>query len=180
MRLLRGKRSLRSLEAARGFSRSQLSAYETGQRLPALEHADALDALYEACGWIALSIRSLRRGSWDPWRTERSASGMHAFAWHASYEGMVWIKVKPTEDNHSLPHQLTSEWGPWRRVDRLVLSAGGLVLLTGKAADDDGIAKTYNLDADPEVFALSGFGALPDHENVVDVRRGWERAPTTR
>lgn len=179
MRLIRGKRSLRSLEAESGFSRSQLSAYETGQRLPAVAHADALDALYEASGWIALSIQSLRRGAWDPWRAERSASRSHAFAWHASYEGIVWITVKPTEDNHSVAHQLISEWGPWRRVDRLVVPASGIVLLTGKAADDDGIAKTYNLDADPGVFALAGFGDLLDAENVIDVRRGWKQVPTT-
>jgi hypothetical protein len=178
MRLLRGRRSLRALQSEGGFSRSQLSAYETGQRLPPLALADSLDALYDAGGWIAMSIRSLSRESWDPWRAERSASSMHAFAWDAAYEGMVWITLKPTETNGSRAHRVISEWGPWRRVDLFELPAAGLTLLTGKAADADGIAKTYNLTADPAVFALAGFGDLRDDEHVCDVRQGWQLQST--
>lgn len=173
MRLLRGKVSLRALEAASGFSRSQLSAFENGHRLPQLTYADELDRLYGGTGWVALAVRSLNRGRWDPWKSDRAPSREHAFSWHASYEGMVWVKIKPTPEHVMLPHVLTSEWGWWHRVDKLPIPASGVVLMTGKATDHDGVSRTYNLTAEPPVFALAGFGDKLDGENVHDIRHGW-------
>lgn len=178
MRLLRGARSLRTLESIGGFSRSQLSAYETARRLPPLEYAEALDQLYSANGWLALSIRTLRRGDWDPWRTDRSASYRHAFSWNAAYEGIVWIEIRPVDGAHySVDHKILSEWGPWWRNDELQIAACGVVLVTGKAADPDGVAKTYNLTSNRAVFALSGFGEIPAGENILDIRQGWQLQP---
>jgi hypothetical protein len=174
MRLLRGSTTLREFERGSAFSRSQLSAFENGHRLPHIEYAETLDTLYGAQGWIATAVRTLRRTRWEPWRSERAPSTHHAFGWHASYSGLVWIKVVPQPEAVGLRHEITSEWGPWGRTDAVELPALGVVLLTGKAADADGISHTYNVTVDQPVFALAGFGDALHGETVRDIRRGWQ------
>lgn len=173
LRRLRGGIPLRQFVGKSGFSRSQISAFESGVRLPSLELAEGLDRLYGGESWVATSIRTLRRSSWDPWRSERGASQQHAFAWHAAYGGATWIKLIPQTQHVGEEHQLTSEWGPWGRTDTLVLPRTGVVLATGKAVDRDGIARTYNLQVLPPAFALAGMGSDLTGEDVRDVRRGW-------
>lgn len=174
MRRLRGSLSLRDFEKTSGFSRSQLSAYENGRRLPKLAYAAELDALYGETGWVALAVRTLSRTAWNPWASDRGQEPRHAFSWPAAYGGLVWIKVKPSPEAAGRRHRLVSEWGPWGRADEVELPADGVVLLQGKATDGDGISRTYNLTADAPVYALAGSGSDLPRELVIDIRRGWE------
>jgi hypothetical protein len=161
------------------LSKSQLQRYEAGVCLPALEHAEHLDRLYDGQGWVEMALRSLWRARWNPWTREHgNASTHHAGIWPAAYEGMVWIKLKPWPEHADQPHHLTLNWGPWTTLVEHVITKDGLILTTGKAADLDRVAVTCNLDTEPEAFALFGAGTNSldqDLATVVDLRSAWTR-----
>jgi hypothetical protein len=158
------------------LSKSQLDRYERGA-LPPLQYARHLDTLYEAEGWVEMSIRSLWRPRWNPWTDDHgTARRIHAGRWPAQYGGLVWIKVKPQPEWVSHEHVIELEWGPWQRRITCVLEADGAVLATGKATDDDGISRTCNLTSEPALYALYGAGEYLSGETVLDVRRGWSMA----
>lgn len=175
-----GLRRLASQQAAGPerlvLSKSQLSRYEAGEQLPSLRYAQHLDDLYDAAGWVTMSLRTLWRPKWNPWAEEHGDPGrLHVGDWPAPYRGIVWIKVKPTPDNLGKRHRLTLDWGPWRQVVRCALVADGVVLMTGKAPDADGISKACNLSADRPVFTLYGAGDALAGEKVLDIRSGWSQ-----
>lgn len=158
-----------------GTSRSALSRYERG-KLPPLPAADVLDWAYGADGWLEHAIARLWTRNWDPWRQAGSwPSGMHEHRWPAHWDGVVWIDVRPQREFAERMHVLTLRWGAWRRDLDRVLPPSGLVLMTGKAKDHDGVSRDLNVDSDRPVFALFGAGPLPGDARVVDIRRGWVR-----
>ncbi len=183
MRRLRGRNvSLRQIEhrldqlGSGSVSKSTLGRYEKGQTLPPLEIAALLDDAYQARGWLLYAITHLWRRSWDPWKEEWPAF-THAHTWPASYGGMVWMDVRPTERDEGADHTLMLGWAPWKHRVEAVLPRRGVVLVTGKAPDHDGVARTLNLDADRRVYVLFGVGDVADDDGrVIDIRRGWTRA----
>lgn len=186
LRRLRGGRGLRRLVEEQDadprlsvtLSKSQLARYESGETLPQLQYAEHLDRLYEAGGWVEVAIRSLWRSEWDPWALDNAGpSRYHAALWPAQLSGAVWLKVKPTSQDADTVHRVEIEWGPWMRTVETVITAQGILLFTGKAADDDGIPRTCNLAFDKRVFVLHGAGDDFGDEVVVDMRRGWRIAP---
>ena len=57
-----------------------------------------------------------------------------------------------------------------------VLPAEGIVLVTGKAVDDEGMSPALDLVADRNMFALFGAGEDLDGEITIDIHRGWVNA----
>lgn len=172
--------SVRELEARQHragglvLSKSSLQRYQDGSQLPKLEHADHLDDLYGAHGWVSTAIRSLHGAAWDPWAKEHGVASLHhAFTWPAWHHGLVWISLKPLPRNVSADHVITLTWGPWDAVVALTLPAEGQILVTGKSEDKSGHSVTLNLDSGPPVFALHGAGPAPSPGDVVDIRRRW-------
>lgn len=172
--------SVRELEARQRrvgglvLSKSSLQRYQDGRQLPKLEHADHLDDLYGAEGWVSTAIRSLHGAVWDPWAKEHGAASLHhAVTWPAWHHGLVWISLKPLPRNIGADHVITLTWGPWNAVVALALSAEGQTLVTGKSEDKSGHSVTLNLDSALPVFALHGAGTAPSPGNVVDIRRRW-------
>lgn len=156
------------------LSKSSLARYESGQVLPALEYAEHLDRLYEADGWVMMTLRSLWRPKWDPWHLDHGVSSrFHAGNWPAPYGGPVWIAVKPRPENVGLFHAIRLEWGPWERRHQCLLAEEGVVLMTGKAPDSDGVSRTCNVTTDRPVFVLFGAHEASGGADPVDVRRGW-------
>ncbi len=155
------------------LSKSQLFRYEQGVLLPSLTYAEHLDELYEAEGWVKMSLRTLWRPKWNPWREDYGvASYRHAVDWPAPYRGMVWIQVKPLPENVGLLHRFILDWGPWTRLVQSFLSSEGVVLVTGKAPDGDGYSKTCNFGSNHKVFTIHGAGDVED-EAIIDIRQGW-------
>ncbi|MCG5432944.1 hypothetical protein LV457_11695 [Mycobacterium sp. MYCO198283] len=87
------------------------------------------------------------------------------------------MKVKPTAEHIDEVHHVDIEWGPWIRSVDAPIPEKGLLLFTGKAADDDGIPRTCNLTFDKRVFVLHGAGDDFGGEAIIDMRRGWRVAP---
>lgn len=174
---------LRRLAARQGsspgalvLSKSQLARYEGGEVLPPLEYAEHLDVLYQGEGWVELSIRTLWRPKWNPWRLEHGSAGRyHAGRWPAEHGGLVWIKIKPLPKHVNMTHEIDLEWGPWRRHVTCSLPGRGIVLATGKGRDPDHISRVCNITTDPAVFTLYGAGESLTDENVLDIRRGWQK-----
>lgn len=157
------------------LARSTLSRYERGA-LPPLELAQHLDQLYEADGWIDLGLRTLWRPKWHPWlMPEAYPQAQHFIKWAAGYSGPVWVKVVPAAGNDGQDHRVTLRWGPWVQMAEVTLPENGLVLVTGKAADDDGHAVTLNLTCDKVVHVLSGAGQDLDGEIVLGISDGWNQ-----
>ena len=187
---LRGRRGLRALAADQledphfhlTISKSQLDRYEKGELLPPLQHARHLDLLYGGEGWVEVALRSLWRSDWNPWTADEAMpSRIHAVAWPAQLSGVVWLKIKPIAGADTEPeHVIEIEWGPWCRSLEVSLPTSGVLLITGKAADDDGVAKTLNLTSTHRLFLLHGAGDDFDTESVIDIRRGWRLAPGER
>lgn len=173
--------SLRDLEAKQhtsGFgyvlSKSQLHRYEIGETLPNLNVAQHLDRLYDADGWVEMALRSLWRPAWTPWRDEhRPPRRLHAGSWPAGYGGPVWVKVLPHPETLRCEHVIVLEWGPWKREVRWTPDDIGLVLVTGKAPDADGVSRTCNVSVNYPVFVLFGAGDELSGEVVRDIRSGW-------
>ena len=100
MAALRGRVSLRKLEARQVsgpgllvLSKTTLHRYERGEVLPPLNYAAHLDDLYNAEGWLEMSISSLWRPRWNPWTEDHgTASRLHAGRWPAPQQGPVWVK----------------------------------------------------------------------------------------
>jgi hypothetical protein len=180
---LRGDTSLERLVSQQAADRarivpstSTLSRYETGRTRPPLKMAEHLDALYRAEGVIEMSLRSLWRARWNPWgEHEARLAQQHAFSWPGPYEGAVWVRVVPHVDHVGRAHSIRLAWGPWRHAQTLVLPERGVVLRTGKAADEGGIPVTMNMDSDLPVFSLSGLGDDLTAEDIVDIRAAWHR-----
>lgn len=182
-------RSLRDLEDAQSDeafdgsqfrSKNSLSRLERGEVRPSVSSADYLDELYDGRGWVALAIRSRWRNDWDPWALDNAAlATIHAIGWPALYSGAVWIKIRPAAQDVGTAHVFDLEWGPWMRRVETIVPEAGVVLLTGKMQDRDGISRTCNITSDKRVFVLYGGGAeFGDEEPyVVDIRRGWRKAP---
>jgi transcriptional regulator with XRE-family HTH domain len=157
-------------------SKSQLGRYERGVSLPPLKLARDLDRLYEAEGWIEVAVRSLWRRKWDPWRRgEVIPKRIHALQWPAAYEGIIWLKIIPTPAEVGRRHDIGLAWGPWRYDSHIYLDAAGVLLVTGKARDDDGATVVMNLDTDPGTFLLHGAGEDFSGERVIDIRQAWRR-----
>lgn len=155
------------------LSRSRLSRFENGS-LPPLELADHLDQLYEAEGWLKLALSSLWRSAWRPWETSSEwPLTMHFASWPANFSGLVWAKVVPCPDERGELHQLHINWGPWVRKVEVVLHQAGVVLVTGKARDLDGVSRTLNLTCNKKVHVLFGCGEDLEGEELVDIRQGW-------
>lgn len=177
------KSSLRSLEVMQQkqnfavlLSKSQLQRYEVGETLPNISLAQHLDRLYDADGWVELSLRSLWRKTWMPWRDEqRPPVQMHAGRWPANYSGPVWLKILPPAEGVGSQHKIDLVWGPWKREVNCALDERGLVLVTGKAVDIDGISPTCNVSVSLPVFVLFGAGSDVTGEVVQDIRSGWVR-----
>lgn len=180
LRALRGV-SLRDLAArqppGRGalvLSKSQLQRYETGQLLPPLRYAGYLDALYDANGWVKLSLAALYAASWDPWVGDQTpATTAHVHEWPASYRCPVWLLLKPHAENTGRTHTLTLDWGAWSAALTLEVGAKGLVLTTGKSVDRSGVAVTFHLESDAPVFTLFGAGGPPSGYPVTSIHRKW-------
>lgn len=177
LKRLRGRRTLRDVESysdalGNRISRSALSRYESGV-LPSLEVADVLDSAYEADGYVRESVVRLRIDGWDPWEQGGWSSTTFSYAWPAAMSGQVWVNLRPGLGGEGRPHVCTLTWGPWRRTVAQVLPPTGLFLVTGKAADLDGIPRTLNLKSDRRVFAVFGSGELPHDTAQLDIRDGW-------
>ncbi|SIS19308.1 hypothetical protein [Microbacterium sp. RURRCA19A] len=156
------------------LSKSQLQRYETGQLLPPLKYADHLDALYEADGWVKLSLSALHAATWDPWAEGHAPARLeHAHEWPASYRGPVWVAVWPLPEHVGRKHPLTLDWGAWSAALTLTLGAQGRALTTGKSADPSGVPVTFNLESDLPVFTLSGAGPAPSGFLVTRIHRKW-------
>ena len=173
--------SLRDLEArqpqGRGalvLSKSQLQRYETGQLLPPLSYTDHLDGLYDANGWVKLSLSALYAVTWNPWAEGGAlAATAHAHEWPAPYRGPVWIVIKPLPENAGNAHTVTLDWGAWSAGLTLAVGTKGLTLTTGKSLDRSGVAVTFNLESDLPVFTLFGAGAPPSGYPVTRIHRRW-------
>ena len=186
LRRLRGRRSLRSLVDVQNtdprfsmtLTKSQFQRYESGETLPPLQYAEDLDRLYDAAGWVDVALRSLWRSRWDPWAFDNAGpSRFHAALWPPQLAGTVWLKVKPTAQDADTVHLIEIEWGSWMRTVETLITAQGVLLITGKAANEDGIAHTCNIAIDKRVFVLHGAGNDFDEEVTVDIHRNWRPMP---
>lgn len=173
---LRGNKSLRDLEREGPFSKSQLHRWEVGRSAPPIEYAKSLDEIYAGNGWVAVAIRNLSRRTWDPWVELQTPDIHHAHIWPAPFSGVVWVKVVPRPEDLGVRFQARLAWGPWRRTVVFAGVAAGTIMLTGKAVDLDGIARTMNLTLDRPAFTLAGTGSPGSDETVVDIRTGWTAA----
>jgi hypothetical protein len=182
MSRLRGRRlTLRQLAAhlnetvPGGVSRTTLWRYEKGEALPPLDIASQLDDAYGAGGWLMYALAHFWQRGWDPWADGWPAT-THAHRWPAPYGGAVWMDLRPSPHDVGQVHQIRLAWGPWERFVEVPIPAEGKVLLTGKAADDDGVARTLNLDSDRQIYVLWGAGDLDlNDRRILDIRRGWVR-----
>ncbi len=123
-----------------------------------------------------LPLSHLWQRRWDPW-SEEWPKMTHAYRWPAKYGGGVWMDLRPGPHDVDQGHRLHLAWGPWGYDLEIPLPREGRVLFTGKAEDDDGIARTLNLDSDRLIFVLWGAGDIDlTDPRVIDIRRGWRRA----
>jgi hypothetical protein len=152
-----------------------LGRYENGESLPPLDEAYQLDEAYGAGGWLMYALAHLWQRKWNPWADEWP-SMTHAHRWPPQYEGAVWIDLRPSSGNVGEVHHLHLRWGPWERFVDVALPEAGIVLMTGKAQDDDGIARTLNLDVDRRLYVLWGAGDVDlTDPRALDIRTGWTR-----
>jgi len=80
----------------------------------------------------------------------------------------------PVPQNVGTPHVLRLAWGPWHRDVKVDLDRVGLLLMTGKAKDEDGVSVTLHLDSDDPVYVVFGAGEVPGQPQL-DIRDGWTR-----
>ena len=176
MTRLRGARGLRKLadETSRDFplSKSTLQRYEAGEQLPPLRNASALDSLYGANGWIALSLAQLWKPMWNPWKADWPEV-RHSYRWPADYAGPVWMHLRSVKDSIDLQNDVEIRWGPWRRTLTVLLVEEGVTVWTGKAADRDGIARTLDLTLTLPAFVLFGAGSESLDAASIDIRDDW-------
>lgn len=168
---LRGSVALRPFAKQSGFSKSALHRYEAGAPIP-LIFGPGLDELYQADGWVELSINTLGAGSWEPWRNKRSATD-HFYRWPARYTGLVWIAVSPVAEEKGRLHGISLAWGPWRFAEQRSLQ-DVFFYVTGKAPDD--ISVVLNLRCDKKIVALFGAGTPPAGAAALDIIELWTRA----
>lgn len=158
------------------LSKSQLERYEQGLLLPRLNYATHLDALYQSNGWIELALAHLWLPNWNPWDDELAFPALHdTTSWPANYHGIVWIKLLPIMANTGRPHKVTLDWGPWTFSQEYTLNHTGLVIVTGKAADESGTSVPCNIFTTPRTFVLSGLDEPTRTGSIVDIRQLWRR-----
>lgn len=138
-----------------------------------MRYAASLDDALSAQGWVSTSVARLRQPTWAPWVDQVSAR-VFAHRWPAAYNGTVWTHVVPVPQNVSTPHVIRLAWGGWHRDLTVELDRVGLLLLTGKAKDEDGVSVTFHLDCDDPVYVVFGAGEVPGQPQL-DIRDGWSR-----
>jgi hypothetical protein len=173
MKRLRLPRTVRQVAAEANVSRSAWSRYENGQLVP-LQLAGVIDAVLAAEGWIAASVARLRQPQWAPWVDQVSARTF-AHRWPGPYNGTVWMHVVPTPQHVNETHRLTLRWGPWRREVVISPDRAGVVLMTGKARDDNDVPVVLHLDCDLPVYVAFGAGEVTVPLPALDIREGWTR-----
>ena len=156
-------------------SRAQLSRYERGEILPKIWRAKHLDLLYEADGWVEMTLANLWDKRWDPWRhTPTAPAKSYVHRWPPDYSGPVWIRLAPTASSVGKEHQVILTWGPWTALVNTSLPQDGIYLTTGKAKDDEtSTAVAIETTCDQPVFALFGSGTPDGTAEIIDIRQNW-------
>lgn len=160
-----------------GLSASRLRRYEKGQEpRPTMAVATDLDRLYQADGWIELSLAQLLDAGWDPWREDWPADS-HICTWPADLQSDVWVHVKPRHDTVDHEHAFVMSWGPWHRQHTTALGRDGEYLVTGKQRDEGGYRTEFRIACAEHSFHIRHGAGLPPSNTakVVDIRLGWER-----
>lgn len=149
-------------------SRSLLSAFETGKKLPSVSVAEKLDRLYGGESWIHMSVVAMRQRKWSPWDAEWPANE-HFHAWREKYRGPVWIRVKPTPQDADGEYEIRLSWGPHRWSRKIVCPEEGLYLVTGKADGEVPI----RVRTSPRSFCQFGTGETGGDGYTRDINEEW-------
>ena len=162
-------------QSRNGVSRAQLSRYERGEILPKIWRAKHLDLLYEANGWVEMTLANLWDNRWDPWRHSQTApTKSYVHRWPPDYSGPVWIRMAPTASSVDEEHHIVLMWGPWTAFVTTSLPQDGIYLTTGKAKDDEtSTSVVIEMTSNQPVFALFGSGTPDSAAQIIDIRRNW-------
>lgn len=165
---LRGMERLQEDAGEVFASRSLLSEFETGKKLPSLAVAEKLDRLYGGESWICLSVEALRQRKWSPWDAEWPATE-HFHAWLEEYRGPVWVRVKPTPQEAGAEYEIRLTWGPHRWSSKVACPEEGLYIVTGKADGEVPIrVRTSRLS-----YCQFGTGKPRGDSAVKDINEEW-------
>lgn len=151
------------------LSSSALQRYEQGDRLP-LEKAAVLDEIYFTDGWISAAVAGLELPSWNWPRLQETQHAAHR--WPSSWAGPVWVAVRPSRPAFKRPYELRCDWGPWRFDETLIIPGGGIVLLTGKATEEQSVA--LHVSSDRPLRVMFGLGPPSGAAQIVDINDRWE------
>jgi hypothetical protein len=168
---MRGERPQRSVAASIGISQSALQRYEAGLSRMPLETAELFDREYGTHGWIHAALARLQQPTWQWARGDPRTD--HEHHWPPAFRGQVWIAIAPPTRSPAVTHDLRLAWGPWRWRRSLTLTRHGVVLVTGKGADDEPVR--IWLTSSPPVFALFGIEQPTGDAPQLDIRAEWRR-----
>jgi hypothetical protein len=184
MRLLRQRLGLSLLRMAALkpdeaiLSESALARYEKGRAPhPRLKSAEALDQMYQADGWIQLSLARLAGFSWSPW-SESWPESEHLCSWPVDLEANVWIRILPASSGIDQEHSFLLRWGPLSRQLTTILPVQGVILQAHKLRDHDRVPRVMSISCMETLFyRVYGAGTPPAEyaENVIEINHGWER-----
>jgi hypothetical protein len=162
---------MEALQAATGkvfASKSLLSKFETGKKLPSVTMAKELDRLYGGESWIHMSVVALSQRTWSPWDVEWPAHE-HFYAWAEAYRGPVWIRVKPTPHDVGKEYEIRLSWGPHRWSKKVTCPEEGLYFITGKG-DGEVPIRVCTL---PRSFCQFGTSEIGGDGTVMDINGEW-------
>ncbi|WP_395405626.1 helix-turn-helix domain-containing protein (plasmid) [Arthrobacter sp. UC242_113] len=176
MRKMRKSRgwTLRDMEALQEHacthiaSKSLLSKFETGKKLPDEATSEKLDQLYGGESWIHMSVVALRQRTWSPWDADWPATE-HFHSWAEEYRGPVWIRVKPTPQDAGTEYSIQLSWGPHRWTRKVACPVEGLYLITGKGDGEVPIRVVTS----PRSFCQFGTGEIDGDGTVMDIKEEW-------
>ncbi len=163
---LRAGLTQRQLATAANSSDSVVSRLERGQRLPARDTIERLDAALDAQGgvvvWWLAAIGA-------PGRAARP-SRRWAHNYPASYHGVVWMRWSAPPNDDSSEAVVHLKWGRWRRVRRLTWPPKR-TLSVWHTKGDDGLSIPVIVRADRPIIVEFHLGEPP--ADAIDINPGW-------
>lgn len=99
-----------------------------------------------------------------------------AFEWHCShptdYVGLIWVRLRPSEENVGQLHKITLRWGPYiKHVELTPVTSDPISLVHHKTNNDSVI---LHASVNPSSVITFGQGPPPDDDSH-NIDEGWTR-----